>query len=248
MTLAAALSKAQAEFPSIEFDSEAQINAGRRYRYASLAAILKAVRPVLARHGIAVVQMPTQAEGLVSVTTRLIGAGETIESTLSAPMSRGGFHELGSAITYLKRYGLASMLSVAAEEDEDGHLAQSPPTQAKAPAAPAAAPRQRAPKGGGVPTDTAAPPAIGTFLANPKTGTSKVGTPWVIAKLVDAETGETMSVGTWSASFCTWIVEAAGTPQRFRVTHVPSSKGSDVRDIVKLEKLDDDRTIEGIPV
>jgi hypothetical protein len=248
MTLHQALAKAQAEFKPIRFDSQAQLGGGRNYRYASIAAILDGVRPILNKHGILLSQEPSQTDGVVSVTTRLSLGEQSISSTLSAPMSRGGFHELGSAITYLRRYGLASMLGVAAEEDEDGHLAQAPPTKAKAAAAPAAAPRQRAPKGGGVSPDTAAPPAIGTFLANPKTGTSKVGTPWVIAKLVDAETGETMSVGTWSASFCTWIVEAAGTQQRFRVTHVPSSKGSDVRDIVKLEKIEDDnRTVEGIP-
>ena len=35
MTLFQALAKAQAKFPPIQFDSEAQLGGGRRYRYAS---------------------------------------------------------------------------------------------------------------------------------------------------------------------------------------------------------------------
>jgi hypothetical protein len=125
MTLHQSLAKAQAEFKPIRFDSQAQLGGGRNYRYASIAAILDGVRPILNKHGILLSQEPSQTEGVVSVTTRLSLGEQSISSTLSAPMSRGGFHELGSAITYLRRYGLASMLGVAAEEDEDGHAAQS---------------------------------------------------------------------------------------------------------------------------
>lgn len=124
MSLSGVLAKAQAEFKALRFDSSAQLGAGRTYRYASLAALLEVVKPVLSKHGVAVLQFPEQSDGVVSVTTQLVMGEEKVECRLSAPLSRGGFHELGSAITYLRRYGLSSLLGLAGEEDEDGHAAE----------------------------------------------------------------------------------------------------------------------------
>lgn len=144
--LFAAVAKAQSEFPEVKFDSEAVIGGGRRYRYASLAAILRAVRPVLARHGVAFVQTPTVTEGWVSITTHLYHGDQTVAyGPLSAPLTKGGFHELGSALTYLKRYALASLLGIAADEDEDGHAAENahkPPSRPQTQEAPPASPQQ----------------------------------------------------------------------------------------------------------
>jgi hypothetical protein len=143
MTIATALAKAQADFPKVRFDQEAVIGPGRKYRYASLSAILDAVRPSLNKAGIFVTQDASHEDGVVSVTTRLLMGDQVLESRLSAPLTGGGFHALGSALTYLKRYGIASMLGIAAEDDEDGHQAQAAseaPVEPPAPRKPAAKP------------------------------------------------------------------------------------------------------------
>lgn len=145
MTIATALAKAQAEFPKVRFDQEAVIGPGRRYQYASLSAILDAVRPALNKAGIFVTQDAAHEDGVVSVTTRLLMGDQVLESRLSAPLTGGGFHALGSALTYLKRYGIASMLGIAADQDEDGHQAQAAseaPVEPPVPRKPAAKPAE----------------------------------------------------------------------------------------------------------
>ncbi len=145
MTLSEAIAKARAEMKAPKMDKEASMGQGRTYRYASLASVLDSVLPSLTKHGITLLQPCSMGDGVVSVTTRLQLGEQTVETTLSAPLSRGGFHEMGSAITYLRRYGLSSLLAICADEDEDGHAAE-----AAAQAAPKRAPskdRRRADKG-----------------------------------------------------------------------------------------------------
>lgn len=145
MTLSEAIAKARAEMKAPKMDKEASMGQGRTYRYASLASVLDSVLPALTKHGITLLQPCSMGDGVVSVTTQLQLGEQTVETTLSAPLSRGGFHEMGSAITYLRRYGLSSLLAICADEDEDGHAAE-----AAAQAAPKRAPskdRRRADKG-----------------------------------------------------------------------------------------------------
>ena len=124
MTLTEAIAKARAEMKAPKMDKEASMGQGRTYRYASLASVLDSVLPALTKHGITLLQPCSMGDGVVSVTTQLQLGEQTVETTLSAPLSRGGFHEMGAAITYLRRYGLSSLLAICADEDEDGHAAE----------------------------------------------------------------------------------------------------------------------------
>lgn len=257
MTLPQALAKAQAEFRPIRFDSQAQLGGGRNYRYASIAAILDGVRPILNKHGILLSQEPSQSDGVVSVTTRLSLGEQSISSTLSAPMSRGGFHELGSAITYLRRYGLASMLGVAAEEDEDGHAAQSTAGGSKA------APPKRARQGTAQPEPDAggeapssAPPAgdrvVEVILKRVNSGVSKKGTRWAIGVFMTRE-GEELRCGTFSA---TWvdvlIIEQRNQDRIWQLTLSAPKKEGDAYAIETLQWVTEsgeliDPDVSGIP-
>lgn len=134
----ALLAKAQASFKKVTFDSEARVReGGKTYKYASLRAILDAVLPALNAHGIWVSQAPSYADGVLTITTTLQHAEGSIASSISYPLANPTFHSLGAAITYLKRYSLASILGVAADEDEDGHAANgstpSPAAEARTP-------------------------------------------------------------------------------------------------------------------
>ena len=129
--IAKALAAAQAEMSPAKKRAK---NPHFRSNYADLESVIEAAA-VIHDHGLAFVQSPsTDVEGgLVCVLTRLIHtSGEWIECAVSArPAGRGGGVDLspqpvGSAITYLKRYGLQSLLGIPSADD-DGNAASLPP-------------------------------------------------------------------------------------------------------------------------
>ena len=121
--LAAALSKAQAEFPVIKFDS---VNPFLKNGYASLGAVIAGGRPVLAKFGLAVTQLTFGEDGVVGVETMLThSSGEWISDRVSMQVGeergKSSAQVAGSIVTYLRRYSLASILGVYADEDGDGN-------------------------------------------------------------------------------------------------------------------------------
>ncbi len=124
-SLTAALVAAQAQMPAVEADA---VNPHFGSRFVSLGRLIAKVRPVLNRHGIAVVQMPAQDEqGRPVLVTRLVHAsGEVMESTMPLMLAKNDPQSLGSALTYAKRYALAAALAIADQEDDDGNAATAP--------------------------------------------------------------------------------------------------------------------------
>lgn len=94
-------------------------------KYADLASIFEAVREPFAKNGLSVWQELGNAEGGVTVTTRLVHkSGQWVEfGPLYVPAGKQDAQGLGSAATYARRYGLASALGVCADEDDDGNAA-----------------------------------------------------------------------------------------------------------------------------
>jgi hypothetical protein len=145
-SLVAALAAAQAEFPEITKDQTAHVRSEKgayTYAYADLASILSAIRPVLARHGIATVQRMRFREGGLVLLTELLFGDEHLTSEMPLPAELRNPQAFGSYLTYAKRYALASLVGVAAEEDDDGATArdaeparQSPPRQITPPRQP----------------------------------------------------------------------------------------------------------------
>lgn len=152
--LAPALVAAQSTFDTPTKNCTAQAG-NKTYRYADLASIIAAVRPHLNREGIALSQWPTVLEGgmLVMVTELVHKSGQWKRSMWPIVVGdRGsGAQAQGMGATYAKRYGLASVVAVAADDDDDaqtadgvqGKVEYGPP---KMKAAPSAAPQQVAPQ------------------------------------------------------------------------------------------------------
>jgi hypothetical protein len=95
-------------------------------RYADLGSVIEASRPILAKHGLAICQMPTRGESLVGVSTRLIHtSGEWLEDMILLPLVEEKGLKLGqvagSIITYLRRYAWSAVLGLYADEDTDGN-------------------------------------------------------------------------------------------------------------------------------
>lgn len=89
------------------------------YRYADLGAVLGAVRPVLARHGLCLSQTPEVDDGAVVVATTIWHASG---QWLAAPPLRlpagDTAQSVGSAITYARRYTALAVLGMATEDDD----------------------------------------------------------------------------------------------------------------------------------
>lgn len=174
--LVTALAKAQLEFEDIEKDKRAVVDSRREgarsytYNYASLSALLKVVRPVLARNGIATMQPPCVGQRSVTVTTLLCHvSGEWVRNEL--PVAIGGLdpQTIGSAISYMRRYALKSLLGLAEDdEDDDGAAATRSvngngrtvpmPSRASAAAAPGASVSAQTPCAATPPVPAAAAP------------------------------------------------------------------------------------------
>jgi hypothetical protein len=129
--IAGALAKAQAEIQNVVKDAK---NPHFKSDYATLDAITDTVRPVFAKHGLAVVQMPSYADGIVTVETLLThSSGQWIRGATAAPIAKADPQGVGSACTYLRRYSLAAIAALA-QTDDDGHAASSQPPARTQPA------------------------------------------------------------------------------------------------------------------
>ena len=112
-----ALAKAQGEIINAAKNSK---NPHFKSDYADLASILDTVKPALSKNGIAVIQGTAFDGSMVTVTTVLAhSAGGSISSEASCVPAKMDGQGIGSATTYLRRYGLAAMTGVA-QADLDG--------------------------------------------------------------------------------------------------------------------------------
>lgn len=115
--LGKALAEAQTELDNVTKDAK---NPHFKSEYATLAAITDTTRPVLAKHGLSLLQMPSFAGGVVYVETMLLhSSGEWISETAGAPAQKQDAQGVGSAITYLRRYAQAGFCNIA-QQDDDG--------------------------------------------------------------------------------------------------------------------------------
>ena len=117
--LATALAAAQAEMKNAKLN---KVNPHFKSKYADLAEIRDTVTPALSKNGIAVVQGTDAAETGILVVTRLVHkSGQWIESRF--PIAYDKPQTMGSAYTYAKRYSLAAICNIAADEDDDANAA-----------------------------------------------------------------------------------------------------------------------------
>ena len=83
--------------------------------YATLPNILSEVKPLLTSFNLVITQ-PINDKG-VGTIIQCAESGEAIESFIPLPQSLNP-QQLGSAITYFRRYTLASLLSLEIEDDD----------------------------------------------------------------------------------------------------------------------------------
>lgn len=89
--------------------------------YASLAQILSEVKPILSDLGLVLLQ--PISNNIISTVIIDSDSGDSVASTIELPT--GTPQQLGSAITYYRRYCLAGLLSLEIDDD-DANIASKP--------------------------------------------------------------------------------------------------------------------------
>lgn len=115
---------------------------GRGSKYADLESVWNACRDALHNNDLSIIQAPVHSEDDRQHLKTIIfhSSGETIEfPDASIPVARKDAHGHGAAITYLKRFALASAMGIVSDPDDDGNTAMGDnlPKSRQAPAKPA---------------------------------------------------------------------------------------------------------------
>lgn len=117
------------EVPNFSTDETA--NAGNRtYKYLNLATLLKNIKPIFEKHDIAFSQKVTfngTGDGRQSIGTveTIIFDGNEQQVVCSYPFFvTGDPQQVGSAITYARRYSLTTVLGIFPDKDDDGGYAK----------------------------------------------------------------------------------------------------------------------------
>lgn len=91
--------------------------------YIDLSGLLDAVEPLMQAHGLLLLQPIT--DGVVWTIIVDIESAEKLTSNIALPIGVNP-QQLGSAITYYRRYTLQSLLSLSAEDDDANTAAAAP--------------------------------------------------------------------------------------------------------------------------
>lgn len=99
-------------------------------RYATLASLHAACMPALTAAGFSVRQSVTESDGFLYCETIVESDDGNIKCTCPVGKPRDTSPQAyGSAITYARRYSLATCLGLVSDDDDDGNAAQLPKEQ-----------------------------------------------------------------------------------------------------------------------
>ena len=131
MSLESKLLAIQKDLPSLKKSAE---NPHFRNTYVPLETVLSELLPKLNDAGILVLQAPSLSLGAGSpgLTTTLVDTESTdrLEWTVPLVLDKQTPQAVGSAITYMRRYSLMSILGLVGAPDDDGEGALSDASKA----------------------------------------------------------------------------------------------------------------------
>ena len=125
ISLAVALAELQRNLPKVGKDKTARVTSQRTgrthtYDYVNLATVSAAILPLMADLGLSFLCKPTFGpNGEFALVYRLLHVSGQSEDGLYPLPGSGSPQEIGSAITYARRYCLCAVTGVAPDEDDD---------------------------------------------------------------------------------------------------------------------------------
>jgi hypothetical protein len=140
--LSKALTAVQAALEPARFNA---MNPYFKSKYADLGSVFEACRHLLADNGLSISQFPgtpnTEFPAIALTTVLMHESGQWIQDTLVMPIAKASPQDVGSALTYARRYVLSSIIGIVADEDDDANRAQHAPPKREAQAAETPAPQ-----------------------------------------------------------------------------------------------------------
>ncbi len=113
-----ALAKAQGEMQHAVKNKK---NPFFKSHYADIAAIIDACRKPLADNALSINQSPRQVNGQWLMITKMGHvSGQWIEAEMPIICEKNTAQAYGSGMSYARRYALAALLGIAAEDEDDG--------------------------------------------------------------------------------------------------------------------------------
>lgn len=124
-TATAALVKALAEFQNI---SANKVNPAFKAKYITLDVLLDAIKPILAKHDLALFQSVVSEDLKVGVVTKIIHAdGTTFDAGRLLLKAEGlNSQQVGSLVTYGRRITASTAAGISVDTDDDGAVASRP--------------------------------------------------------------------------------------------------------------------------
>lgn len=117
------LVKAQANFKPVKKTMTGQIQS-RSYKYADLGEVVEATEPALHEAGLSLVQYGEMRGNVYGLVTALRctddALGLVYEMFYPIDYAEMTQQEIGSALTYARRYSRSTILGIVTEEDDDG--------------------------------------------------------------------------------------------------------------------------------
>lgn len=120
-TVIKALIKAKKNFSPVNLDME---NPHFRSKFASLKSMKEATDSALLENGLIVIQpCDNTPEGNILLSTQLVHEdGDCIKSDVIITRGNKTDQQIGSSLTYMRRYQYASLLNLVAEVEDDGEI------------------------------------------------------------------------------------------------------------------------------
>jgi hypothetical protein len=129
--LSKALVSAQAEMGGA---AKGKTNPHFKSKYADLESVMEAIKPVIAKHALAFIQVGHDADSAAGIETIILhDSGEWLSAGKTlVPVSKSDAQGYGSALTYARRYSLMAAFGVAPEDDDGNAAASAPPAEKSA--------------------------------------------------------------------------------------------------------------------
>jgi hypothetical protein len=118
----------QGEAPTLSKDKTATVKSDKgsyTYTYTALDTIVEQVGPILNKHGLVWMTMPSGTHDEPTLKYQLTHAAtkEAIEGEMPLLLDKSSAQAMGSAITYTRRYSLCAVLNLVGDDDDDGQAA-----------------------------------------------------------------------------------------------------------------------------
>lgn len=121
--LVSALAAAKKSFKPVKKETDGQVGT-RSYKYADLSSVVDAYQDALTTNGLILTHTLRPQDGHMVLSTTVYHVSEQWLSSEAPVPALDRPQELGSFLTYLKRYNACALLDIVAESDDDGKAAQ----------------------------------------------------------------------------------------------------------------------------